>query len=75
MKEVDATIKSHNEVYINTWEQVRFIRNTIGVCMGVKLPKLDFPWDKEDEIKKEVISPEELQIRKQVLIDIVNKKK
>jgi hypothetical protein len=47
MKEVDAIIKNYNDTYINGWEQVRLLRNTIGSCMGVKLQPLKFSWDTE----------------------------
>lgn len=68
MKEVNAIIKYYNERYINSWEQVRLIRNTIGACMGVKLQPLTFSWDNEDisKIPEKPTKEERIEIEQNV---------
>jgi hypothetical protein len=70
--EVDAVIRSYNEKYMNSWEQVRLIRNTIGACMGAKLTPMKFSWDTDDIPENKTYTIEERIQAEQSMLNWLN---
>jgi hypothetical protein len=71
--EADMLLMQYYKQYKNTWEQTRLIAYYCAAPFTkIKLKDvIPFSWDSED--KHEEIPPEELEQRKQYLIDLANR--
>jgi hypothetical protein len=67
--EVDSILRNYNENYREGWEKVRFLRNTIGACLGAELNDLKFSWDAEEIRDSKDIVTEQYE-----LMNLVNNK-
>lgn len=71
-QEANAIMEGVSDEYRNSWEIARFTAFNQAASMGAKVHKLTdiikFTWDKQ-EIETEEIPPEELALRKQILLN------
>lgn len=72
-KEVQAILNAQDDLYINNWEQTRFLAYIQAVSAGAKIKNptdlIKFDWDAD--IAVEEVSPEELQQRKQQMLNFI----
>jgi hypothetical protein len=69
--EAEALMSQYTKEYKNTWEQVRILayHSIAPYSSHLKLKNvLRFKWDVDDEEK---LSPQEFEMRKQAMIDLI----